>query len=531
MSKEVRVRFAPSPTGHVHIGNIRAAIFNWLYARKEGGKFLLRIEDTDKERSTPEAIDSLLECMEWLGLDFDEAPFYQSSQAEHHIATAEKLMSEGRAYKYQKGEGVVTFFRMPWDLDKFKCIKQVGAAENTLHPDLPLILNESGISFGLVSKKGKAVPQEQLCLAGFRDLKLFNAADECVFELNDNIESIYSGEKTFEFSDIVKMTFTRHSVTFTDIIKGELAKPMDSMKDLVIVKSDGSPLFHLANICDDITQKMSHIVRGDDHVENTYRHVVIFEALGAEIPEYAHLPMIVNASGKPYSKRDGDAFVGDFRTKGYLSDSLFNYLTLLGWSPGDQEKVSRTETVDLFSLERVKSTAAQMDMDKLYNLNGQYIAEMSAEDFIALSKPYIQGFEWFKEDDAFYAKVATLMHTRTKLVTQVDTWGYFFTEGVEPAESLEKVIRKTLKKEGVADNLKALADAFEKLEDFTGDNIEAAIIATAETLGLSAGKLNKPIRLAATAAGGGADLLPTLELVGQARVVARLRVSAERDCV
>ena len=160
------------------------------------------------------------------------------------------------------------------------------------------------------------------------------------------------------------MTFTRHAVTFNDMIKGELAKPLDSVKDLVIVKSDGSPLFHLANVLDDITQNMSHIVRGDDHVENTYRHIMLYHALGAKPPVYAHLPMIVNKQGKPYSKRDGDAYVGDFRTNGYTAETLFNYLILLGWSPGDNEKVSREDAIKLFDLTRCKSTAAQMDMDK-----------------------------------------------------------------------------------------------------------------------------------------------------------------------
>ena len=531
MSQEVRVRFAPSPTGHVHIGNIRAAIFNWLFARNQGGKFLLRVEDTDKERSTPEAIESLLDCMEWLGLDFDEEVFYQSSQADHHIAVAEKLISEGRAYKFQKGDGAVTLFRMPWDVENFSTIKEAGPAESDLHPEVAVEINEGGISFALVSSKGKPIPQEQMCLAGFKDLKVFNAAGDCLVDLNEIINDVYAGTKKVSVEGAVKMTFTRHLVGYSDIIKGDLTKPLDSMKDLVIVKSDGSPLFHLANICDDITQNMTHIIRGDDHVENTYRHIVIYEALGKKPAQYAHLPMIVNAQGKPYSKRDGDAFVGDFRENGYLPEALFNYLTLLGWSPGnDREKVSREETVELFSLDRVKSTAAQMDMNKLFNLNGQYMDELSEEKFLELAKGFASKCDWFNGDEASLKTVASHMQSRTKLVTQVDTWSYYFTEGVEQLEENAKEVRKTLQKEGMADNLKFIAGALENVSDFTAENIETAIMDASEECGAGRGRLNKPIRMAVTAMTGGAELFPTLELIGKERVIARLRTAADRDC-
>ena len=254
----VRVRFAPSPTGQVHIGNIRAAIFNWLFARHEAGKFLLRIEDTDRERSTPEAVKTILDSMEWLGLDFDEEPMYQSTRKDAHLAAAETLLEKGLAYKEDKGgtgQGECVVFKMP---------------------------------------------------------------DE--------------------------------TMVFHDEIKGDLQKEAGDMQDLVIVRSNGSPVFHLANVVDDIEMKITHIVRGDDHIENTYRHIALFRAFGAEPPKYAHLPMITNQQGKPYSKRDGDAFVGEFKEKGFLSQALFNYLTLLGWSPGDdKEKMDRDEIIKLFS--------------------------------------------------------------------------------------------------------------------------------------------------------------------------------------
>ena len=278
----VRTRFAPSPTGQVHIGNIRAAIYNWLFARHEGGQFLLRIEDTDRARSTPVAVQAVLDALTWLGLNWDETPLYQSTRTAAHLAAAEQLLQAGHAYKEDKGgtgKGECVIFRMPGT-----------------------------------------------------------------------------------------------EMSFRDEIKGHLAKQAADMKDFVIVRSDGTPVFHLANVVDDIHMQITHIIRGDDHVENTYRHVALFRALGATPPKYAHLPMIVNAQGKPYSKRDGAAYVGDFRDKGYLPEALFNFLALLGWSPGgDRELMGRDEMARLFTFDRVLSSAAQFDLVKLLWMNGEYM--------------------------------------------------------------------------------------------------------------------------------------------------------------
>ena len=245
---EVRVRFAPSPTGNVHIGNIRAAIFNYLFARNNGGKFLLRVEDTDKERSTQEAVDALLECMQWLDLDYDEAPLYQSTQEQHHLDVAKSLQDKGHAYRFIKGENEVTLFRMPWDLENYDCIREIDQQELPLHADVELEVDAGGVRFATISRKQKAIPMEA-CHAGYKDLKVFDADGTEIFDLNSNYSSIISGDTTVKITNGAKITWTRHSVFFTDLIKGELSKPLDSMKDLVIVKSNGSPLFHLANIC------------------------------------------------------------------------------------------------------------------------------------------------------------------------------------------------------------------------------------------------------------------------------------------
>ncbi|MBR0056230.1 MAG: glutamate--tRNA ligase, partial [Kiritimatiellae bacterium] len=257
----IRTRFAPSPTGNVHIGNIRAAIYNWLFARHEGGQFLLRIEDTDLERSTPAATQTVLDSMAWLGLDYDGEVLYQSTQRAHHLELAEQLLRSGHAYKEDKGgtgKGECVIFRMP------------------------------GTDIG-----------------------------------------------------------------YHDLVKGDLLKKAEDLRDFVIVRSDGSPVFHLGNVADDITMGVTHVIRGDDHVENTFKHIALYRALGAPVPQLAHLPMIVNAQGKPYSKRDGAAYVGEFRERGFLPEALFNSLALLGWSPGDDREVmTRDEMVAAFTLDR-----------------------------------------------------------------------------------------------------------------------------------------------------------------------------------
>ncbi len=432
----VRTRFAPSPTGHVHIGNIRAAIYNWLFARHEGGQFLLRIEDTDRERSTPEAIQTLLDAMNWIGLDYDKEPLYQSTRIEAHLEAAEQLLSKGLAYKEDKGntgQGEAIVFRMP---DK--------------------------------------------------------------------------------------------DMVFHDKMKGTLRKPAESLNDLVLVRSNGTPVFHLANVLDDIEMGITHVIRGDDHIENTYRHVALYEALDAPIPQFAHLPMIVNRQGKPYSKRDGDAFVGDFREKGYLPEALFNYLTLLGWSPGDdREKISRDETISLFDIKRVKSAPAQMDLDKLYWMNGAYLQAMPNDQFkqgcIAVLKKQGLWTETLSED--YIDRVFDLMRERIKCFPDiVSLAGFFFTEEYDYDE---KAVNKRIKKEGALDRLLKLKDQFVDLAPFDVETIESVLRGLAEDMGISPGGLIHPVRVATSGLPMGPSLFEMLEVLGKDRVIERIdRTSA-----
>ena len=538
---DIKVRFAPSPTGNVHIGNIRTAIFNWLFARHTNGKFLLRVEDTDKARSTQSAINKMLDCMTWLGLDFDEDIYCQSGHEAEHQNAALQLVKEGKAYykPVPDGEKSPIMFRIPWDTEKCSCIRPVDVIEYNIHPDVPMEIDSTGVKFAQISKKGKPV-EAMGCLAGFRNLMVFDKESNSVFELEKHFEKILSGNESFKLENCTKISFLRHEVFYNDLIKGELAKPLDTIKDLIIARSDGSPVFHLANVCDDAVQGVSHIIRGDDHVENTYRHILLFDALGFEIPKYAHMPMIVNKSGKPYSKRDGDAFVGDFLDKGFLSDALFNYLSLLGWSPGDdREKMTKQEMIEAFTLERVKSSPAQFDTNKLLNMNGMYMAELSHISFLqsVYDEAVKQGWGDSVSSNALFEEVAGLLQSRTKLFAQVEDWKYFFfddsplfrgnmehvLDASSPMYAYDmKALKKALKKEEVKKGLAHFCESLEDVQNFNSEAIIDLIHDAEQAAELQEGKLNQGLRIALTGKTSGAGLHETIEILGKERVGLRL---------
>ncbi len=442
---EIRVRFAPSPTGKVHIGNIRAAIYNWLFARHTGGKFLLRVEDTDLERSTPEAIQVLFECMKWLGLDYDEEVFYQTKNVKRHLAVAEQLLASGHAYKVERTSrdgktGVVTMFKMP--------------------------------------KEG--------------------------------------------------------TIEFDDIVKGHLAKKAEDIQDFAIVRSDGSPIFHLANVVDDIDQRVTHIIRGDDHVENTFKHICIFKALGAPVPKYGHLSMIVNQQGKPYSKRDGAAFVGEYREQGYLPEALFNYLLLLGWNPGDDREIlTREEMVKLFELEKVHVTAAMFDPKKLAWMNGEYIKKIPAADFKAelqkrvaaatdLAGKSLADAAAAPRPDGWWEYLVSQLQPRTKTLNDMPGNGLCFFTDDYPVDP--KAVEKRLKKPGVKETLLDLVTRFEAVEDWTAPKLEELVKTLSQGNGM--GPWVHPIRVAVSGRGEGIGLFEMLQLLGKEKTLARLQKAA-----
>ncbi len=430
----VRVRFAPSPTGNVHIGNIRAAIFNWLFARHCDGRFLLRVEDTDLERSTPEAVRTLLECMEWLGLDYDEEPVYQSRNSARHLAVAEELLSRGLAYRENKGGGgECVVFRMPQE--------------------------------GLLS--------------------------------------------------------------YADQVKGVISKKAADTQDFVIVRSNGSPVFHLANVVDDIDMKITHVIRGDDHVENTFKHIQLFKAVGAPVPQFAHLPMIVNTQGKPYSKRDGAAFVGEFKEQGYLAETLFNFLLLLGWSPGDDREIlTREEMIALFTLERCNSSAARFDSKKLVWMNGEFIRRQPRDVYARAFTERVAA-AGLSMAGADLDGIMEQMQVRTRFFSDIpDNCSYFFSDDY----SFDlKAVKKRLVREGVPELLDQVAAVYEALENFNLESTHAALLTlseSGETGGI--GALVHPVRVAVSGIAEGPGLFEMLVLIGRERVCQRLRRTAQR---
>ena len=428
----IRTRFAPSPTGNVHIGNIRAAIYNWLFSRHGGGEFLLRIEDTDIERSTPAAVKTVIDSLAWLGLDFDGTPLYQSTQKVRHLEVAEMLLAKGAAYKEDKGgtgKGECVLFKMP----------------------------------------GK-------------------------------------------------------DISFHDEVKGNLSKKGEDLKDFVIVRSDGTPVFHLGNVVDDITMGITHVIRGDDHVENTFKHVAMYEAMGAPMPKFAHLPMIVNAQGKPYSKRDGAAYVGDFQEKGFLPEALFNSLALLGWSPGeDLEVMSRDEMVKLFTLDRVRSAPSQLDMTKLLWMNGEHLKRRGVDEMVSGCRTAMQRQGLWREDiDADYFRaVVSCMGERIKLFSDLgEQAAFFFTEEFAYEE---KSVKKRLLKEGAIGILREELAVLETVEPFTAAATDAALHALAERTGRGMGDLVHPVRVAVSGTAIGPGLFDMLAVMGKDRALKRIR--------
>jgi glutamyl-tRNA synthetase len=428
----IRTRFAPSPTGNVHIGNLRAAIYNWLFSRHEGGEFLLRIEDTDLERSTPEAVRTVLEALAWMGLDYDGEPVYQSTRRARHLEVAERLLAAGAAYKEDKGgtgRGECVIFRMPGS-----------------------------------------------------------------------------------------------DMAFRDEIKGDLRKKAEDLKDFVIVRSDGSPTFHLGNVVDDLDMGITHVIRGDDHVENTFKHVALYDALGAPRPTFAHLPMIVNAQGKPYSKRDGAAYVGDFRDKGFLPEALFNSLALLGWSPGeDREVMTTAEMVAAFTLDRVRSAPSQLDPVKLLWMNGEHLKRRGTEEILAGCRAAMvrQGL-WREDIDGDYFRaVVTCMGERIKLYSDLgEQAGFFFDEAFAYDE---KSVKKRLLKDGALGILREELQTLEALEPFDAASADAALHALAQKTGRGMGDLVHPVRVAVSGTAVGPGLFDMLAVLGKDRVVRRIR--------
>lgn len=515
-----RVRFAPSPTGHVHIGNIRVAIYNWLYARHHGGVFILRIEDTDLERSTPEAIQTLLEAMRWLGLDYDEEPLYQSKQAARHLEAVERMLAKGYASRIPDGP-VVLHLDGPLLDPSFVSEPREEAEVDVSKGEL--FVTPRGVDYVTKGSDGKEYhnPISRDAMPGLTVVMAdggVRPGDALLAAGGGTAAAILGGRPE-------KLRFRRRYVFYDDLVLGHLEKPLDSIRDMVMLRSDGTPVFHLANVVDDIDQDVTHILRGNDHVENTYRHLFIFRAMGRTPPRYGHFPMIVNAKGKPYSKRDGDAYIGDFRDKGYLPECLVNFLALCGWGREDGvEIMNRREMAEHFDLGRVSAAPAQLNLEKLAWMNGQYLMHMRLEELLPLVRDELrqEGIAAESLDPEWLGRLILLEQERLKTVRDfVANTRYFFTDTVELDP---KAVEKTLAKNGGAGFavLEGLTAAFRNVEPWTAAELEKAALDYGRAGNLKTGDLAQPLRVAVTGGTVSRGIWETVELLGRDRTLARM---------
>jgi glutamyl-tRNA synthetase len=461
-SSSPRVRFAPSPTGSLHVGSVRTALDNLLFARREKGTFILRIEDTDVERSRGELSAEILSAMDWMGLDYDEGPFYQSKRYDLYRAAADRLISEGKAYRA---------FETPEELDAER--KKAEAAGRAYR----------------YSGAGREIP------------------------LDESDRRARAGER-----HVVRLRVPSEAIVVQDLIRGPVEFPADAVDDFVLVRSDGHPLYHFCVCVDDIDMRITHVIRGDDHLANTPKHVALFRALGSAVPLFAHLGMILGTDRKKLSKRHGAASVEEWRDQGILPEALFNFLALLGWSPGeDREVLSRAEMEREFSLDRVGASPSVFDPEKLLWMNSQYMARMPAEELLARAAPYAP--QGMPAGDA--ARQAVDLH-RTRARTTIELGRALSSYAHDPETYDADGWKKQVKPETPA-QLEPLTQTWEAQTDWSPAALEASLRETAEKLGVSAGKLIHPVRLALTGTTVGAPLFDVVALLGKETAVRRLR--------
>jgi len=460
------VRFAPSPTGSLHVGGARTALYNLLFARREKGTFLLRIEDTDVERSREELSGQILSAMEWLGLDYDEGPYYQSKRYDLYRAAAEKLLAEGKAYRA---------FEAPEALD---VERKKAEAEGRAY-------RYSGAARAISPEES-----ERRARAGERH--------------------------------VVRLKMPAETIVVEDRIRGRVEFPPDALDDFVLVRSDGHPLYHFCVCVDDTDMGITHVIRGDDHLANTPKHVALFRALGAPVPQFAHLGMILGTDRKKLSKRHGAAAVEEWRDEGILPEALFNFLALLGWAPGeDREILTRAEMESEFSLDRVGASPSVFDPEKLLWMNAQYIARMPAEELLARAAAFAGGSAPPRE----LALRAIDLH-RTRARTTIEMGRALATYAKDPEDYDADGIRKQVKADTPA-QLERLAARLEAQADWSVGALESALRETAESLRVSAGKLIHPVRLALTGVTVGAPLFDVMAMLGKETALRRLRKFVE----
>jgi glutamyl-tRNA synthetase len=466
---QIRVRYAPSPTGYLHVGGLRTALYNYLFARKHGGVFVLRIEDTYQERKVEGAVESMIDALRWSGLDFDEGPdkggpfgpYVQSERLPLYRDAAERLLASGAAYRC---------YRTPEELEELR--RRHEQAKTATRLDVRMPEEESA----------------RRAAAGAPHVVRLRVPD---------------GE----------------TIQFQDIVRGEVSIASDLVDDTVLLKSDGFPTYHLANVVDDHAMRITHVIRGEEWISSTPKHVLLYRYLGYEQPEFAHLPLLLNADRSKLSKRHGDVAVESYRDQGYLPDALLNYLAFLGWNPGDDREIfSLEELIREFTLERVNKSGAVFSREKLDWFNAVYLRREPAEQILADLKPLLTERGWDRFPDGYLCAGIDLMRERVSFVRDYlenAPWLY-----VAPQSYDEETVKKRWK----ADSPERLRDARELIASspWTVADLDAGFHALAESKGVGVGQFIHPTRLAVSGMGKGPGLFEMLELLGREECLQRI---------
>jgi len=452
----MRTRFAPSPTGYLHIGGARTALYAWLQARKTGGTFVLRIEDTDRERSTEESVKAILDSMQWLKLDYDEGPFYQTHRMDRYKEVIDQLLRDGHAYHCYCSKEEIEALR-----DKQKANKEKPRYD------------------GRCRHRKEPVP-------GVDPVVRFKNPSEGL-------------------------------VVFDDMIKGKIAVDNKELDDLIIARSDGTPTYNLTVVVDDYDMKISHVIRGDDHVNNTPRQINILRALGAEPPIYAHVPMILGDDGKRLSKRHGAVSVMQYHDDGYFPEALLNYLVRLGWSHGDQEIFTREEMIELFNVSDVNRAASTFNPEKLLWVNQQYIKSLDIKELSERLQLQLEMEGIDASNGPSVAEVAEVLRDRARTMKEMAEGSRIFYQAYSEfdADAAKKHLRPVAK-----EALQAIQQRLTDLGDWTVESIDKAVAETVAALEIKMPKLAQPLRVAVTGSSASPSIDQTLALIGRERSLA-----------
>ena len=467
----MRVRFAPSPTGYLHVGGARTALFNWLLARRQGGRLLLRVEDTDRQRSSESHTRAILTGLSWLGLDWDEGPIFQSDGIERHRSEALRLLTEGRAYRD---------FTTPERLE--------AEAERCGTPDLRRLPRALADALGDLESDRRAAAGDSFAVR---------------FRVPD-------GETAWD-----------------DLLHGELRFANADIEDFVVLRSDGTPTYNMAVASDDADDRITHVIRGDDHISNTPKQIMLYRALGYPVPEFGHVPMILGPDGRRLSKRHGATAVQEYQEHGILPEALLNFLALLGWNPGDEREVmTRAELVEAFLLERVQKKSAVFDNEKLTWLNGQHLARRATADLVPLAAERLRargrGPTTWAGREAWFSTLIDLLKVRARTVDELAEMAEPYVEEGAIVYAPDAVAQHWAKEPAsVLERLEQLRARLVGLP-WEAAGLEQAIRALAEELGVGAGKLIHPLRVAVIGRQHSPGIFEVLVLLGRERSLARV---------